>query len=77
LASRRSDNPSSGALRNRRYRERIRRNEAIGRFAITERLISRLVRDGEITEAAAMSLSGIERGVARVLQRYSEGTIES
>ena len=69
----RSANPSHGALRNRRYRERIRRNEAIGRFAITEPLISRLVAAGEITESEAMTHSSIESGVARILKRYSEG----
>ena len=74
--SRRSDDPSRGALRNRRYRERIERHEAVGRFLITERLISRLVREGELTEAAAMIPSGIESGVARILKRYSEGSRE-
>ena len=73
---RRSDNPSGGALRNRLYRERIERHEAVGRFLITERLISRLVREGELTEAAAMTPSGIESGVARILKRYSEGSRE-
>ena len=70
--AKRSDNPSCGALRNRLYRERVERHEAIGRFVITERLISRLVREGEVTEAAAMTPGGIEGGVARLLKRYSE-----
>jgi hypothetical protein len=71
--ARRSDNPTPGALRNRGYRARIRRHEAVGHFLITERLISRLVRDGEITEAAAATQTGVESGVARILRRYSEG----
>jgi hypothetical protein len=50
----------------------VKRREAVGRFLITERLISRLVRDGEINEAEAMTMNGVERGVARVLTRYSE-----
>jgi hypothetical protein len=70
---RRSDNPTPAALRNRRYRARIKRNEAVGRFVITERLVSKLVRDGEITEAAATTLSEVENSVGRVLARYAEG----
>ena len=69
----RSNNLTPSALRNRRYRARIRRHEAVGRFLITERLISRLVYDGEITDAAAMTISGIESGVARLLKRYEAG----
>ena len=69
---RRSDNPSGGALRNRRYRERIERHEAVGRFLITEALVSRLVRDRELSEADAMTSDGIESGVARILRRYAE-----
>ena len=71
--AKRSDNPSCGALRNRLYRERVERHEAIGRFVITERLISRLVREGELTEADAMTTCGVESGVARILKRYAEG----
>jgi hypothetical protein len=29
--------------------------------------------DGEITEAAAMTIGGIESGVARLLKRFADG----
>ena len=67
-----TDNPTAGALRNRRYRARVKRRQAVGRFLITERLISRLVLDGEISEAEALTMNGVETGVARVLMRYSD-----
>ncbi|MEP7129640.1 MAG: hypothetical protein ABI770_00775 [Sphingomicrobium sp.] len=65
-----SDNPSPGALRNRRYRARIARHEAMGRFVITEALISALVRNGDITDAAARTPCDIEHGVAQFLARH-------
>jgi len=72
--SRRSDNASAGALRNRRYRARCQRRERIGHFTITEDLISRLIQTGEINEVAAETTQGIELGVARVLQSYTDDT---
>jgi hypothetical protein len=71
--ARRSETPTAGALRNRRYRARIKRGEALGRFVITERLLSRLVRDRELEDSASVTLIQIEAGVARILRRYSEG----
>jgi hypothetical protein len=70
--AKRSDTPTRAALRNRRYRARIKRNEAIGRFVITERLLSKLISDGEITGAAAMRLSEVESSVGRILGRYAD-----
>jgi hypothetical protein len=68
----RSNNPTPAALRNRRYRERVRRHEVIGRFVITEALVSKLIQDGEITDAAAMSISDVESSVGRILRRYAD-----
>jgi hypothetical protein len=70
--AKRSEHPSPAALRNRRYRARIKRNEAVGRFRVTERLLSRLIRGGEITEAAAMRLIEVESSVGRILERYCD-----
>jgi hypothetical protein len=39
---------------------------------ITERLLSRLLRDGEITDAATMRVTDVESRVGRILRRYSD-----
>jgi hypothetical protein len=69
--AKRSDNPTPGALRNRRYRARIKRHEAVGRFVITEGLLNKLIRDGEITDEAANTVSDVERSVNRILSKHS------
>lgn len=66
----RSANPSPGALRSRRHRERVKAGRAAGRYEIDEELLQSLVWSGVITDAEAMTVSGSDRGVAKVLQRF-------
>jgi hypothetical protein len=70
--AKRSDDPSAGALRNRRYRARLARHEALGTFVISEQLISALLCRGQIAEKAASSIREIEDAVARLLRSYSD-----
>jgi len=49
----------------------------MGYFTITEDLISRLIETGEINEVAAETTQGIELGVARVLQSYTDANVRN
>lgn len=69
MASRSAD-PSPGALRSRRHRERLKAGKAVGRHDVDEELIQALVWNGDITDSEAMTVTGSDRGVAKVLNRF-------
>lgn len=62
--------PTPGALRSRRHRERVKAGKAVGRYEIDEELLQAMVWAGMITDAEAMTVSGSDRGVAGVLNRF-------
>jgi len=66
----RSANPSPGALRSRRHRERAKAGKAVGRYEIDEELVQTLVWNGDLTDSEAMTVNGSDRGVAKVLDRF-------
>lgn len=59
------------AQRVRRYRDRQARCQAVGRFTITEDLITALIATGDLCERDATTKDGIEEAVGRALARFS------
>ena len=59
------------AQRVRRYRDRQARCQAVGRFTITEDLVTALIASGDLCERDALTKVGIEQGVNAVLARFS------
>lgn len=59
------------AHRVRRYRARKAKGQAIGRFLITEELVTALVASGAIEDRETETLAGIEHGVALILRQLS------
>lgn len=67
------------ALRNdrqRRYRERKTLCQAVGRFLVTEDLVTALIVAGAINEREAETVAGIEQGVATILTRFTCNTAD-
>lgn len=59
------------AQRVRRYRDRKARCEAVGRFTITEDLVTALIMTGDLSERDATTKEGIEEAVDKFLRRVS------
>lgn len=57
--------------RQRRYLDRKILRQAVGRFLVTEDLVTALVATGSIKESEAATITGIEEGVASVLARFA------
>lgn len=58
------------AQRVRRYRDRQAMGQAVGRFLITEDLVTALIASGELRERDAMTKAGIEEAMGRVLSHF-------
>jgi len=61
------------AQRVRRYRDRQARCQAVGRFTITEDLVTALIAIGDLEERDATTKGGIEQAVDRFLARFTQG----
>ena len=59
------------ARRVRRYRDRKAKGQAVGRFLVTEDLVTALIIAGAITECEAATIKGIEQGIATVLANFT------